>query len=1773
MNRNVHVNLIIQTIAILRICTIECGFINPKFEHKAFVTHFGNKLKNTEIGSTVIANLPFDPGGVQTTEEHVEYLKKVFLFNVAHKLKDGRKLLDSYTVPLSKQKLAIEHFNSYFANGYEPKAKQLEEIIGNFESSKSEIKETVRSIQDVFLSEILGKYGYKQDITDSEALSRQVDLMYAADLMASYILLFTRKMIRRVLYKFIWTNFAFLDANKEYLCCNWIVNGGVHDSELHKKFSLEELTNEDLINIIRLHKNYLTFVKVKSRRVLSILDRNSLLSIFQTILMRSIWAHYVHEPSSLSIDKAKKDEEEEKRPEEYVSLIDPESDEKEEEGDQGYLDNIYEWMIRYRNKVKSSKNVKGINYLNSEEFNQLKQTLSSMEKLVLETAPKPEYKSTKAGRTRVKTDEDSRRKELRQSLKALIEYYKDHLTTISGIYGKIEEQPRVEFLNNLVRYEKNELLNLVVVYLSAIPELKQIRSKQVYLHYMTLNRITLVKLLYIALMRTNPAFVPLINHFYKYDFSFLNEEETKKLEEKMMREREEIIEKNNFTLDTQINNSMDGNSGNDDSNGDVERKVENEDVLIFELDELEGLIDINAKVNRNMERKWTRINRESKQVITMGTRRTEEVMRSILKHPPHYKIVLKLLNENKYENEVIRENIEYLNRNINADEMETSRGSKGDVGKRSEENVYRMIRNKKMEVIVSLMKENELKQIYYEFLQYVYPFNTVNPSEKYKEYLEDQELGDEEVQIEYENIIFDTMKGEVSEESINEIIYKYARAEESREYATQRESIISYLSKTMGVDGECNTETEEKIESEKEVENVVKLSEKSDIELIEEAKKHIKSLEDDPKTVKIKMENCRPCGGRANVFRILPPGKKENYRNMTLRSMEEDDEGFEVNNVVIKRKREVPRRYSNHIFDERPGEKIEKMEFEEDLVEKWTKLGLNENMANAAVSYISHLYNKGPINNIDSTSINNEYNNSAHNNYSNSIDNNYNNSDHNNYNNSTGVERISVEKREVIHPSIRPSLIQILSIPEMLKKDRKNMIICGGVGSGKTLAYMLPIMQKLKEHERWKLREPSAPRCIILAPTSELCDQIGKVVKELSHMVKISSETISKDCTAKVIKNKLKGLVDVLVAMPSKLLKYRKYMKLNQLRYMVIDEADCMLNEGFFPQVYSILQQIPNYSRLGRKNTEGKQQVQIVQVASNINYLKFFQSIQESFKKFLHRNSLIEAKEKEKRNRKRKNDDENDNMLKYGFRKDEKEDDMLKNGVKKKEEQGEYTVNLAKLVGKNKKREELYKHILDYYFSPLNKKKNETFVYNEKIIEDIVGSYKVVDEIGITRPRKGIRHMFVPSNNDKVRTLINLLKYDLKYEIGREYTEHDQKYEDRKIVIFCRKVKAAIAIDHYLNESGYKPITIHGEMPFKMRRNNFREFKKRRTSILVTTELMSRGLDLDADVVILFDFPLNANDYIRKSSLLVHTPFLIHRPFLKDTPFLNNNQNQLLDVGETGLVDHGYVKQRQKMCIGLIDKKDEVLSEAIRRSLIVDYFPLNKLSSRRKDYNHLTGTLKYLTQSGCYYKFMKHLRELKVEGIFDAEHMHKYLDKFREIVKEQFINSFKKVKLRRIRICKKRRELMRKLKMLKKWNKAIRLKQRIISDLDRKKREKDYIYVGLTKDQRSCPPMKDLKKVRYELLKLKLLKGSNNEKILKRSQNQICKFINRLQTKLVERIHLLSKLRDEYGPRVLEESPESRAQQVSIFEQVKDKLDLIRSEDRNKNVRRICSLV
>ncbi|EAN30631.1 DEAD/DEAH box helicase family protein [Theileria parva strain Muguga] len=1732
MNQDVHIKLKFQIIAIFAICTIDCIILNKNPIHEGFITHhFGNDYKTFQLRDSLIVEPPFDPGGIIVQKEHFRDLKNVFFFNVAHKLKEGRKLLDLFTVPVSKQKLALEHLNSYFTSNFSTKSKELAEIASDFEKSKCEIKETVRKIGDVFLSEIEDKFEYVENITDLEVLNRQVELLYGADLMASYILLFTPRCVRSLLYKYIWSDHAFIDSDKEYLCCNWVVNGGVHDTELHKNFSLDELTNEDLVDIIRLHKNYLKFVKVRSRKVLRTLDRKSLISIFQTILMKTVWAHYIHEPSNISIENKKDKKEEASDKGESLRFDREEEEEDEEFGGKGHLDSIYNWIMKYKNRPNID--IKRIRYIENNESNSLKDTLKTLGKLLTATKEnlskinKSLYNHYKRMRKRkikeidfetyVKEEAKRETEEIKDSIEVLINYYKENLDGLSGLYGRIKKEENVKFMNNLIEYEKYDLLNLLLIYLPALPELKQITDKQVYLNYVTLSKVTLVKLVYLAMIRTSPVYVPFINHYY----SLIDSEETDIDETKLAKEREEILKKH------------------------AENPTTIDDTLVFELEEIDTVINKLSEVDplsgkKTVNLRKMKLDDNVREVVLLGTGRTEQVTKSILKHPPHFQIVLKLLSKKTYSNDALKENLDYLKQNygnraqvrVNAeDENYQPRSSES-------EELKKIIRSKRLENVLSLLNKDELDQLYSQFLKYIYPFSIVSKEDLGADLdevlgqrvLGDELLGDENFHIVYNSDLLNVMKGDIkSEQDVIGIMKNYLISIKNRVCDTVKDSVLSFLSCS-------NPDSEEKIKE---------LSEKSDVEVINEFKKHLNDMEQDPNNLRIEYkvsQDSKPKDSyfkrTKNVFTILPTkSKRDNYRlrDSKLYSTEEDimfikqpfsdidDEIGTVNTVggervVFKRKKEEPSIDDMYKFilsrnmTNAQRNRIEKLNFSENAIENWTKLGLNKTMAISALSYLSH-------------------------NYGNSLDN----------------------------MVFKPSLIQKLGIEEVLNKSRKNLVISGAVGGGKTLTYLLPILQRLKEDELTKLREPSSPRCLIITPTTELCSEIFTAVKKLSHLVKITGLQVSKGVNSKTIKDKLKGLVDVVVATPSRLLKFRKHLKFNKLKYVVLEESDCLFNEGFFPLVYTILQQIPNYSHI---NKEKSAETQIIQVASNINYLKFFESIHKSFTKFVNKSTS---------------------------------DSGTSNSTDANEEKDVERINLVKLFGKHKKRLELYEHIVSYYFKPLeNERKtsnrsnvrNNMFDYNKRIIEDLINSHKVVDEVGITRPSKGVKHMFIPVEKDKVRTLINILKYDIKYPITKDSTgttnndidetSNNSSIKRKKIIVFCRKVDAVRAVDHYLTESGFAPMSVHSKMPFEKRQANFKKFGEANNAILVTTELMSRGLNLDVDIVILFDFPLNPNEYIRKSSLLMHSPLLYTLTTEKSHDFSqyssNNNFLENLNQGDNSVVtgrqfancwdtQFDYMTPSnlliaEKRCIGLIDKKDQVLSEAIKRSLSIDYFPINRLSSRKKDYNQITGTLKYLTQAGGYFKFMNHLRKLQVKGTFNPEDMYKYLDDFRIIVKEQFVNSFKKVKLRRLKICKRRRELMRKLKMLKKWNKAIRLKQRIISEIDRKKRTKDYIYVNFTKDERSCPPLKlkEIKKVRFEILKLKLLKGSNSEKLLKRSLNQILKFINRLQIKLINHRRLTQDETQEAEP-----VPEAELRFKFI--------EIAKSDNIDKKVKRICSLI
>lgn len=166
----------------------------------------------------------------------------------------------------------------------------------------------------------------------------------------------------------------------------------------------------------------------------------------------------------------------------------------------------------------------------------------------------------------------------------------------------------------------------------------------------------------------------------------------------------------------------------------------------------------------------------------------------------------------------------------------------------------------------------------------------------------------------------------------------------------------------------------------------------------------------------------------------------------------------------------------------------------------------------------------------------------------------------------------------------QPTPIQKMSIPRLLSKE--HIAFAAATGSGKTLAYLLPVIHSLKSEEilqeqnsTFVLRKPKRPRAVILAPTRELVEQIVHVIKSLSHGIKISSASLVGGEDAGKQRRKLESSpIDILVATPGRFVKRLRdgHMYIGSVRYIVVDEIDTMLENGFQGDIDVLLKGVNN---------------------------------------------------------------------------------------------------------------------------------------------------------------------------------------------------------------------------------------------------------------------------------------------------------------------------------------------------------------------------------------------------------------------------------------------------------------------------------------------------------------------------------------------------------------------------------------------------------------------
>jgi ATP-dependent RNA helicase RhlE len=153
---------------------------------------------------------------------------------------------------------------------------------------------------------------------------------------------------------------------------------------------------------------------------------------------------------------------------------------------------------------------------------------------------------------------------------------------------------------------------------------------------------------------------------------------------------------------------------------------------------------------------------------------------------------------------------------------------------------------------------------------------------------------------------------------------------------------------------------------------------------------------------------------------------------------------------------------------------------------------------------------------------------------------------------------------------IRPTPIQAEAVPPAL--DGRDLLACAQTGSGKTIAFLLPVLNRLMGTPR------RTTRALILTPTRELAAQILEEFNGLSVHTPLTGAAVFGGVGMGPQEHAFRSGVDVLVATPGRLLDHttRSYAKLSGLEYLVLDEADRMLDMGFLPDIKRILRHIPS---------------------------------------------------------------------------------------------------------------------------------------------------------------------------------------------------------------------------------------------------------------------------------------------------------------------------------------------------------------------------------------------------------------------------------------------------------------------------------------------------------------------------------------------------------------------------------------------------------------------
>ncbi|CAH0528257.1 ATP-dependent RNA helicase RhlE [Allocatenococcus thiocycli] len=173
-----------------------------------------------------------------------------------------------------------------------------------------------------------------------------------------------------------------------------------------------------------------------------------------------------------------------------------------------------------------------------------------------------------------------------------------------------------------------------------------------------------------------------------------------------------------------------------------------------------------------------------------------------------------------------------------------------------------------------------------------------------------------------------------------------------------------------------------------------------------------------------------------------------------------------------------------------------------------------------------------------------------------------------------GIEQNLVETLSTLN-IVTPTPVQEKSIPHVL--EGKNLLAAAQTGTGKTAAFGLPIIQSVQQE---KLN--GTPKALILVPTRELAQQVFESLSQYASQTALRIVCVYGGTSIGVQKKKLEDGADILIATPGRLLDhlFNGNVNISKTNTLVLDEADRMLDMGFWPDLQRILRRLPDEKQI-----------------------------------------------------------------------------------------------------------------------------------------------------------------------------------------------------------------------------------------------------------------------------------------------------------------------------------------------------------------------------------------------------------------------------------------------------------------------------------------------------------------------------------------------------------------------------------------------------------------